>query len=47
VDAIRTPEAMNLAHRMPEMVDATGKEFEFKIEEKGKISYSLICRKPN
>jgi len=33
---------------MSEMVDATGKEYEFKIEDpNSKLNYSLICRKNN
>ncbi|CAG8577192.1 7685_t:CDS:10, partial [Ambispora gerdemannii] len=33
VSAMNSPNAMNLARRMSEMVDATGKEYEFKIED--------------
>jgi len=48
VNAMNSPNAMDLARRMSEMVDATGKEYEFKIEDpNSKLNYSLICRKGN
>lgn len=48
VNAMNSPNAMDLARRMSEMVDATGKEYEFKIEDpSSKLNYSLICRKSN
>lgn len=47
VNAMNSPNAMDLARRMSEMVDATGKEYEFKIEDSGGLKYSLICRKSN
>jgi len=48
VNAINNPGAMDIARGMSRMVDETGKEFEFKIEDPGsKFNYSLICRKSN
>lgn len=48
VDVMNSPAAMNIARQMSKMVDETGKEFEFKIEETTingkKLTYSLICR---
>jgi len=46
LNAMNSPNAMEIARRLSEMVDATGKEYEFKIEDPGsKFTYSLICRK--
>ena len=49
VSAMNSPGAMEIARRMSQMVDETGKEYEYKIEVEAKdgkkISHSLICRK--
>jgi len=49
VNYMKSPEAMEMAHRMSQMVDETGKNWEYKIEVENKdgkkISHSLICRK--
>jgi len=49
VNYMKSPEAMEMAHRMSRMVDETGKNWEYKIEVENKdgkkISHSLICRK--
>jgi len=46
VNSMNSPNSMEVARRLSEMVDATGKEYEFKIEDPGsKFTYSLICRK--
>jgi len=46
VNAMNSPNSMEVARRLSEMVDATGKEYEFKIEDaSSKFNYSLICRK--
>jgi len=48
VNAMKSPRTMEIAREMSRIVDETGKEVEFKIEDaNSNLKYSLILRKQN